>query len=952
MRRGIVAKWIVSLSIVLCAGVAVVVQPGFEVSAGAISVQLRRARVAWTELSAGPLRFEQNAGQTDPRVDYLARGRHYAIFLSREGAVLSLRGHTHKRRDVVKLGFAASNPAPIAEALDRLEGESHYLQGNNPHAWRTHVPSFGKVRYRDVYPGVDVVYYGQEQKLEYDLVVAPGSDPSLIRLVLEGADRLDVDRSGDLLIALHGRELRMHKPVVYQNGETGPEPIAGGYTLLADNSVGFKLGAYDRNRPLVIDPILGFSTYLGGDRDDEGNGIAVDAAGNVYVTGLTESTDFPESSSPFQNDPRGKEEAFVTKLNPAGGGIVFSTYLGGDGDDIGNAVAVDSAGFVYVTGLTKSTNFPTPGAAVQRVFQGGETDCFVTKLTPGGGEAIFSTYLGGNDRDRCTAIALDAAGNAHVVGVTKSSGFPKSGGVFRPERDGGEEGFITKYNAAGSAILFSMVLGGGGDDGIEDLALDSAGNIYTVGYTKSDRFPVTPNAVQGKRAGDSDAFASKLSPDGGSLLYSTFLGGNNDDIARGIALDSQGNIYVTGLTNSFNFPTSQGAFQRFFFGGTYDAFLTKYDAQGRGVFSTYIGGEGEDLANSIAVDSLGLATIAGVAKSFFFPVVSGQINYGGGPSDAFVTQFNTNGSDLLDSTYLGAGGADEIRGLAIDSLGRVYVTGFTNSNAFPVTQGVFQGARRNGTNAFVTRFGNTVFATVSAAAPGLPQLGVAPDSLASGFGGGWTGNASAQPGQSLPPELAGVRAFLIDSANFEFTLPLLAVVTNPAQNEPSQINFLVPPGAALGEALIEVEQNNLVVSRGVVRIRNAAPAIFTANANGEGVPAATALRVRGDGGTSEELVFSNAPLGSHAPVPINLGPESDRVFLILFGTGLRKATTVTATIGGMPVTEGIFFGAQSQFAGLDQVNIPLPRTLIGRGVVNVVLTVDGQASNVVQINVL
>ncbi len=626
--------------------------------------------------------------------------------------------------------------------------------------------------------------------------------------------------------------------------------------------------------------------------------------------------------------------------------------MGGDGDDIGNDVVVDGAGFVYVAGLTKSTNFPITDNATLRSFQGGETDCFVTKLTPGGGEAVFSTYLGANNEDRCSAIALDAAGNAHVVGVTKSSEFPKTTGVFRPSRDGGEEGFITKYSASGDAVLFSMVLGGGGDDGAEALALDADGNIYVTGYTESDQFPVTANAVQPERAADLDAFVSKLSPDGKALLYSTFLGGNNDDIARGIALDGQGNLYVAGLTNSFNFPTSAGAFQRFFFGGILDAFLTKYDAQGRGVFSTYIGGEGEDLANGVVVDSLGLATITGVAKSFLFPVVSGQTGYGGGPSDAFVSQFNSDGSDLLDSTYLGAGGEDEIRGITIDSLGRTYVTGFTSSNEFPVTEGAFQRSRDAGTDAFVTKFGSAPFASVSAAAPGLPALGIAPDSLASGFGAGWTGNASAPPGQSLPSELAGVRIFLIDSADFEFTVPLLAVVTNPSQNQPSQINFLVPGSAAPGDALIEVEQNDLVVSRGIVEIKPTAPAIFTANANGEGVPAATALRVRGDGSVSEEFVFSIAPLGSRGPVPINLGPDSDRVFLILFGTGLRKAANVTATIGGVTISEGVFFGAQSQFAGLDQVNIPLPRTLIGRGAVDVVLTVDGQASNVVQINVL
>ena len=932
--------WIAGCVLVAGCGLAVLdldVAPGSMLSRRSLA---ETSRVAPRYLlSNAPLRFERNEGQSAQEVDFLTRGSGYAVFLGKQEAVLSLRGSAAK--DTVRIQLAESNAESRAEGFDPLPGKTHYLLGSDPGNWRRGITAFERVRYQAVYPGIDLVYHGRGRQLEYDFVVAPGADPAAIRLRLAGARNVAIAANGDLAIAMSAGVLRQHKPVVYQETERGRVEIPGGYTLLSGNTAGFAVGEYDPSRPLVIDPIVSYSTYLGGSADDVANAVAVDGSGNAYVTGLTESSNFPGTPTVFQDDPPGGEDVFVTKFNPDGTDVLFSTYLGGSSDDIGNGIAVDGSGFVYVTGLTRSGNFPTRNAPVQN-FQGGDSDCFVTKLNPDGSDTVFSTYLGTSQEDRCSAIAVDSDFGAVVAGVTRSSSFPKTPGVVQSARSGGEEGFVTKYSPAGDAVAFSLVLGGGGDDGAEAMALDAEGNVYVTGYTGSDRFPVTGNALQPERRGGRDVFVTKLSSDGGSLLYSTFLGGNNDDTGRGIALDSEGGIYVAGISESGNFPTSASAFQRLRFpGASSDAFVTKYDAQGQGIYSTYIGGEGGDSANGIVVDSQGLATVTGVTRSFAFPTA--QTLYGGGPTDAYITQLNSRGTGLLDSEYLGAGGEDEGKGVAIDPQGRVYVTGFTRSDLFPITEGAFRNTR-SGSEAFVIKIGVSTFTTVSAAAPGQPTLGIAPASLASGFGAGWSVNAGAEPGQPLPPELDGVRVQIIDSAAFGFNAPLLAVAS-----QPQQINFLTPADAALGTALMEVTVDGVVVSRGIVEIRRVAPAIFTANASGEGVPAAYTLRVRGDGSVTEEFVFSDAPLGSRMPVPIDLGPETDQVFLILFGTGIRGAGGVRVAVGDREITQGIFFGAQPQFAGLDQVNVPLPRTLLGAGLVNVVLIADDQTSNTVQV---
>ncbi len=450
-----------------------------------------------------------------------------------------------------------ANASPRVEALEELPGKANYFLGNDPTKWRTNVPTYARVHYQDLYPGIDLIYYGNQRQLEYDLVVRPGADPSRIRLGVQGADTLDVDAQGDLVLHTAGGDIRQRKPAAYQEIDGMRQEISGGYVLKGSHTVGFEVGAYDASRPLVIDPVLFYSTYLGGSSDDFGSGIAVDSSGDAYVTGYTLSTDFPTTVGAFQTTHAadgGLDDGFVTKLNPTGAALVYSTYLGGSSDDFGFGIAVDSSGDVYVTGYTLSTAFPTTVGAFQMTNAGGY-DGFVTKLNPTGAALVYSTYLGGSSDDFGRGIAVDAAGSAYVTGYTYSTAFPTTVGAFQTTH-----------------------------------AADSGRN---------------------------DAFVTKLNPTGAGLVYSTYLGGNSFDVGLGIAVDALGSAYVTGGTQSTNFPTTTRAFQTTFGGGVVDGFVTKLNPAGSMLdYSTYLGGTGLDTGFGIAVDTLPNPNAYVVAESF------------------------------------------------------------------------------------------------------------------------------------------------------------------------------------------------------------------------------------------------------------------------------------------------------------------------------------------------
>jgi len=498
--------------------------------------------------------------------------------------------------------------------------------------------------------------------------------------------------------------------------------VKGQYVLRGDNRIAFELGDYDRRRPVVIDPALAYSTYLGGSDGDQGYGIAADASGNAYIAGLTLSADFPTTLGAFQTTfAGGYYDAFVSKLNATGSALVYSTYLGGNNQDEGLGIAIDASGNAYVTGVTDSSNFPITSGAFQ-TSNGGQYDTFITKLNESGSALLYSTYLGGSNDDWVAGIAIDGSGNAYVTGWTSSPDFPTTPGAFQTSPPGAQNAFVTKLNAVGSAPVYSTYLGGvGPSGGGSGIAVDASGNAYVIGHAETSDFPTTPGAFQTTYGGERDAFVSKLDAVGSALIYSTYLGGSNLDFGSGIAVDASGSAYVTGATYSSNFPTTPGAFQTTHRGHE-DAFVSKLNAAGSALlYSTYLGGGGGASGIGIAVDTSGNAYLTGAAGAGF-PTTPGafQTTFGGGTScsgspcsDAFVGKLNATGSALLYSTYLGGSGSDYGNAIAIDASHNAYVTGNAGCTIsgdmcaganFPTTPGAFQTTFGGGnSDAFVAK---------------------------------------------------------------------------------------------------------------------------------------------------------------------------------------------------------------------------------------------------------
>jgi hypothetical protein len=695
----------------------------------------QRGRIR-ASLDALPLAFEANQGQTDPQVKYTARGNGYSVFLTASDTVFAITSANHSAARPSRIPGAHSQPQatekmqsaaidmrlvggnlkPEIVAGNEVPGVINYYSGSDPKNWHTGVKQYSSVSYRNIYPGVNMVFHGAQRQLEFDFVVSPGAEPKTIGLGFKGTQKLSTDASGNLILASSAGDVVLHKPVAYQEKDGKRELVDAAFQLKSGNQVGLNLGAYDRREELVIDPSLSYSTYLGGTAEDDAYAIAIDGTGNAYVTGQTKSTNFPTAPGAYSSTNKGGFDVFVSKLAANGSSLSYSTYIGGSLDDSGNAIAVDGSGNAYVAGGTNSsTDFPTHGA-FQSTFGGGSVDAFVLELASSGGSLIFSTYLGGTGDDVANGVAVDTTG-VYVVG-SAGSNFPLQG-AFQGTLNGSSNAFVTKLNTSGSSLVYSTYLGGPSDFAAA-VAVDS-GNAYVTGATSTPTFPKTSGVVQPACGSDGncngglqDAFVTVFNSSGAALVYSTFLGGENKDQGLGIAVDSSGDAYVTGLTqSSLHFPL-KSALQGTFGGGTQDAFVTELNPTGSAlVYSTFLGGSLDDAGSSIAVDGSKNAYVTGQTTSTNFPMASATQGTPGGQADAFVTEISTSGS-LVFSTYLGGELNDNtnasnplnpVGAVAVDSAGsNIYVAGNTASTHFPIITGSLQTTLGGGTDAFVAKY--------------------------------------------------------------------------------------------------------------------------------------------------------------------------------------------------------------------------------------------------------
>jgi hypothetical protein len=679
-----------------------------DIAVSAICVRaqslVKPTRTTTAAYSKIPVGFEKNEGQFAPEVQFTVRNPGFTLALTQNEAWMTVDGAA------VSLRFLGGSAEAKLAGLEPLAGVSNYLIGNDPSRWRTGIPQFGKVIYTGLYPGIDAVYYGDGRTLEFDMNVHPGADPSVIRLTYDGVTDLHITASGDLAFTLGDREILQRKPVAYQERENRRIPISANYRITpGGQEVVFEVGPYDRSRLLVFDPVLEYGTFFGGTSLDGANSVAVDSSGNAYITGYTLSPNLPRSPSPpFQSALAGLGDAFVAKINATGTGLVYTTYLGGTGDDQGSSIAVDAAGNAYVSGVTSSTDFPTLGVggsnSLSATYAGGPSDGFLSVLNSSGSGLIFSGYIGGPGSDVANALALDSSSNIYVTGYTNSTRFTGIGSASgQPSNAGGYDAFVIKLNRTG-AILWGTFFGGSGDEAANGIAVDSAGNAYVVGGTTSPSLPLTGTP---RRGSGHDAYLATFSAANGFLFSVLESGGSSDQVAFGVAVNSS-NIYVTGRTNSIDFPVTAPSQPTN--GGGYDAFVmvvqpavsTTFSACScKVIFSSYLGGSGTDAGYAISVTRNGEILVAGYTDSSnFLPSLPSRPAKG---ANTFVAKLSpptflqltgsVGSPPYLPSfaAFLGASDPNNPVSLALhagSSLDDIFVAGYANAAfAFPSSPG-------------------------------------------------------------------------------------------------------------------------------------------------------------------------------------------------------------------------------------------------------------------------
>lgn len=706
-----------------------------------------------------PFLFEANQGQAAPEVKFLARGRGYGLFLTPAEAILSVRSNGNDRR-IIRMKLASANPAPAVTGVNPLPGKTNYLIGNNPAKWHQNIPQFAKVRYKSVYPGIDLVYYGKQGKLEYDFEVAPAADPSQVAFRFEGADDLATDSQGDLLLTSGKNGLRFQAPRIYQRVGAESRNVEGRFVVRNQKLVSFEVGEYDRTRALIIDPVLVYSAFLGGNGGENSPRIAVDSSSNMYVAVSSTSTDPISAGPPYQANPKGAGDVLISKID-SGGNLAFQTYLGGTGADTVAGIAIDSGFNIAVAGTTTSSDFPTLNG-LQATPASAGTHAFVASLNPLGQTLLYSTYISGNGTDTAKGIAVDVKNKAYVVGTSSSTNLPTTSGSFQATSLATNKFFVAKVDPAASgadSVPYLTYFGGGNpSNGAVSggaIAVDANSNVYITGGTNfrstgtntATDFPILNGFANClNRVGcdvsstNIDVFVAKLNPAaavGDQLIYSTYLGGTGSEVGNGIALDSSTNAYVTGNTDSTDvIAAGTGPFQKDNAGGG-DAFLAKLSSFTPSTTSTttttvtelyftYLGGTGNDMGFAVAVDPAQGARVAGSTTSAGLTPLNPSNTFGGG-TDGFVARVDTTATSATAAghyySYIGGSGADEATSISVDARGAAYVAGDTASANFPVVGST--GALTGGTDAFVSKFGPNVnlAMTTNAASPNPAGVG-------------------------------------------------------------------------------------------------------------------------------------------------------------------------------------------------------------------------------------
>lgn len=645
-----------------------------------------------------PIAFEPNRGQSEREVDFVGVAAGHSLLLNATEADIIPTPPEGKGSQTlvtpIRIKLKGSRAQSHGSGEARLPGMSNYYLGQEPRNWRTGIPQFERVRFHDVYPGVDVVYHGYERQLESDFVVHPGASPYLIRMKVEGANDLYLDE-GDIVLDCSSGKIHLRRPKVYQEVSGQHRVVGARYILSPENEISFELGPYDQTKPLIIDPVLAYSTFLN-QMYGTLNNVAVDASGEAYVVGLT-----GRSSPPFTRI------VTLSKLNADGTSALYTVNLGGSVDEWKPSVVVDAVGNAYVTGVTMSPDYPVKNAA--QSTNNGCYDTFITKLKADTGVIMFSTFWGGSACEDTGGIAVDSGRRVYIAGATGSTDFPTVN-ALQSANAGESDAFVAKFSILG-APLYSTYLGGTSQEQVSGIATDLAANAYVLGQTISSDFPVL-SSLQASNHGQSAIFLTKINPTGSGLVYSTYLGGSEGEIAGGLAVDERGNAYVSGSTMSKDFPVANAAQPQI--NGIWNAFVAKINGKGNALLlSTYLGGSGQDLAaaqGGIAVDSAHNIYVTGASGSSDFPTVNGFASSSSAGQDAFVTEIASNGSTFLFSTRLGGSDGEMGNGIAVDAAGAIYVSGATASRNFPITAGAFQ---FGGGFGFLTKIAAATFASTT-----------------------------------------------------------------------------------------------------------------------------------------------------------------------------------------------------------------------------------------------